>query len=225
MFCSSFAIASCNYMVLRSSPKIPQNNFAYWQRFEEPFRQTLPDSLLAHFSFNRSDVPKDNTPMSLHRSFPVEYSEHVLFLPYVLVEIDSLGNTEQYSLFKEIIKRESLTATLEDIFYLPCDDIMDHLTSDEIMTLFPIDMAQDTAKKYAFPFIEDSYNGGILLIDEANKTDIDIYILKDGKTCVLNNNAIIYSWEQLPEERRHGYTSGIYFSDASHSIVYWAIAW
>ncbi len=224
-FCFSLAITSCNFRVVHSSPAMHQNYKGYWKRFEKPFRQVIPDSLLAHFSFNRSDVPGENTPMSLHRSFPVEYDERVLFLPYVLVEIDSLGNAEQYFLFKEIIKQESLTATFEDIFYLPSDYVMDYLTSDEIMDLFPIDMVRDTAKKYAFPFIEDSYNGGILLIDETNKSDIDIYILNNGRKCALKNNAVIYSWEQLPEDKRHGYTSGIYFHDVLKRIVYWTIAW
>lgn len=54
--------------------------------------------------------------------------------------------------------------------------------------------------------------------------DFIIYIFKYGKTAVLDEE-ILYEWDLLPEEIKHGYSCGAAISKEKSTLLYWVLAW
>jgi hypothetical protein len=56
--------------------------------------------------------------------------------------------------------------------------------------------------------------------------DYNILILKSGRNYVLpENDSWKFDWYILPEQMKHGYTSGIAYGEADSALIYWCIAW
>jgi hypothetical protein len=56
------------------------------------------------------------------------------------------------------------------------------------------------------------------------RSDYKIIILKHGNSFILDEKYKT-EWEVLSEYNKHGYSSGVAFSNVDNYIVYWAVAW
>jgi len=54
--------------------------------------------------------------------------------------------------------------------------------------------------------------------------DYEIFVIKSGNEYVLPEK-YKYDWELLPQKIRHGYSSGMAYSEKEFSVLFWVVAW
>lgn len=144
-----------------------------------------------------------------------------------------LYSCENVALFNDIINSykqeaiDSLRPTDDNYFIIKYEyemrKIYDYKTLRE--------KYQESINKYILPSFHDEIKS-LFGNDYSFATvcglpeDYEVLIMKSGGNYVLpNNNTWKFDWHLLPQELKHGYTSGIAYRNTSDKIIYWSIAW
>lgn len=226
MICFLISICSCNSKVITSH--VSKDISTYRRNRYEDIKRSFPKKLLNHFPFYEGiDFgvdPRFVSYTAVDRS--LDYSE---LSPLFFVEVDKPNEYHYYD-YKEKVSVKAITRiTPDEIFYLTNETVLKERPELQ-------ETIKDQNRNYAFPFsVLNRYQDNTSPFERLGLTDtlstslrsneLDIFILNNGKNYILKNKPGKIECEMLPENKRHGYTSGIIFSDTDQLIAFWTIGW
>ena len=207
---------------------ISKDKWAFWKDMAVDIDRSFPKKLLKHFLFY-DDPHSGKAPLFVSYTsidWSMDYSE---LSPVFLVEIDQ-PNEFNYTKYKERVQSKSIaTISSGDLFYLASETVLKEQPA-------LLETIKDQDREYAFPFsVLNRYLETKSPLEKLGLTDtlstslrsddLDIFVISNGKKYILKKKPGKIECEMIPEDKRHGYTSGVIFSDKDQLILFWTIGW
>jgi hypothetical protein len=195
-----------------------------------PKNRTLPDSLISFFpSSNNENMKFLHGGGNVFTKTNEKKYEPFEMNVYMLIEAYKIKSREAYVKIDNSLKKESIEnfncKNDTDFFIINSPSVL----YERYDSIFLKKKYKSIEKGYfVLDFVDYFMTGDKDLLDTSSVlglgVDYTMYIIKSGNQYIIDVSKYI-EWDILPENFKHGYTSGVVANSKELTLFYWVVAW